>query len=521
MKAYASKLDKSSPEYIENHKKMLDSVEQLKGQLQKALYQGEEKHTVRHQEAGKLLARDRIELLLDQDSPFLELMPLAGMDQPGIVTGGSIVAGIGLVENIECLIIANVPTIRGGALNPVSVQKLQRLDVIARENRLPTIYLVESAGADLPFQSQIFNYGGSLFREITRRSRLGIPSVSVVFGSSTAGGAYIPGMSDYVIMVKNQAKVYLAGPPLVKMATNEETTDEALGGADMHSRLSGVSDYLAEDENHAIDLARQILSGLNYKKISLMPGGVFENPIYPAEEILGLASFDVRKPYEVREIIARLVDGSEFSEFKPLYGSTLVTCFAKIFGVHVGILANNGVLFPESANKGCQFIQLCNQKNIPLIFLQNITGFMVGQKYEESGVIKAGAKMINAVANSQVPAITIMMGASYGAGNYAMCGRAYEPRFLFSWPNARLAVMGPDQLVGVLGLLKKDATAAQAEQKLKLQIEQESTSYFSTSHLWDDGIIDPRDTRTVIGLCLSTIHTNKIEGARDYGVFRM
>lgn len=524
-----SQVQTRSNAYRENYQQMQELVETLQQHLQDSLDQGPEKYQQRHRAAGKLLARERVELLLDRDSPFLELMPLAGLGQ--VETGASMVAGIGLVSGVETLINASVPTIKGGAMNAYTVLKGQRLDVIAAENELPMIYLIESAGADLTQQAKIFNTGGAAFREIARRSRAGIPSISVVFGSCTAGGAYIPGMSDYVIMVEKQAKAFLAGPPLVKMATNEETDDETLGGAEMHSRLSGLSDYLARNELDAIRQARELMGCLQSPKKGPPPGPV-EPPCYDPAEILGIASADVRRPFDAREIISRVVDGSRFTEFKPLYGSTLVTGFADIHGYPVGILANNGVLFSESANKGTQFIQLCNKRQIPLLFLQNITGFMVGSKYEQEGIIKNGAKLINAIANSGVPAITILMGASYGAGNYGMSGRSYQPRFLFAWPNARLAVMGPDQLVGVLDMVQRQAAAragkevdegraAAMQQKIRQQVTEQSSPWYCSSQVWDDGVIDPRDTRHVLGICLSAIHCAPVQGTEAYGVFRI
>jgi acetyl-CoA carboxylase carboxyltransferase component len=390
--------------------------------------------------------------------------------------------------------------------------------------------MVESAGANLPDQAKIFNYGGASFRGITRRSKEGLPTISIVFGSSTAGGAYIPGMSDYTIMVKNEAKVFLAGPPLVRMATNEIVDEESLGGAKMHSTISGVSDYLAEDEMDGIRLAREIMA--NIKSLKQKPLTEIKEPVYDKEEILGVVSADVRIPFDQRELIGRIVDGSEFAEFKPLYGNTLITGFASINGYRIGILANNGVLFSEAANKGAQFIQLCNQNNTPLLFLQNITGFMVGRKYEEEGIIKHGAKLINAVSNSTVPAITIITGASYGAGNYAMCGRAYNPRFLFTYPNSRIAVMGPDQLAGVMQTIGRAAAEksgitydeeqgkAMASYMVK-EAEKQSNAWYASGQLWDDGVIDPRETRNYLKVCLDVIHNVPFEGAKGFGVFRM
>ncbi len=520
----------------ENQRQMGALCLELRERLQKSTTQGDEKYVTRHQGRGKLLARDRIELLLDQDSAFLELMPLAGWGQDDMTLGGSIVGGLGFVSGTLCVINANVPTLKGGALNEISLMKAGRLDEIALENQLPMIYLTESAGADLTQQAKIFNYGGKAFREITRRSAKGIPSISVVFGSSTAGGAYVPGMCDYTIMVKNQAKTYLAGPPLVRMAINEESDDETLGGADMHSRKSGLCDFLAENESQAILRARQVAASWAWPKLAVAQA---EEPLFPAEDLLKIASADVRKPFDAREVISRLVDGSKFLEFKPLYGDTLVCGWAKIQGQEIGILANNGVLFSPAANKGAQFIQLCNQRKTPILFLQNITGFMVGKKAEEEGIIKNGAKLINAVSNSAVPAITVIMGASYGAGNYGMCGRAYSPRFLFSWPNAKLAVMGEDQLVGVMEIIQQEKSKKTglsvgklfdgakmniAKEMLRKRISEESGPYYSTSRVWDDGIIDPRETRTVLSLCLTAIRQGELNGAgdgSDYGVFRM
>lgn len=505
-------------------------VAELEAKLQKSRYQGSDKHTAKAQAQGKLLARDRIELLLDEDSPFLELLPLAGLGLEGFGPGGTTVTGIGLVSGKICLITANVGTNKGGAVDYATLQKSIRIGEIALENRLPVINLVESAGANLPEQEKIFNYGGITFREITRRSKAGLTTISVVFGNSTAGGAYVPGMSDYTVMVKGQAKVFLAGPPLVKMATNEITDDESLGGAEMHSKVSGVSDYLAQDEADGIRLAREIVSFIDSED-AFVPHAPVEEPAYSPEEILGIVSPDPKIPYDIREVIARLTDGSKFHEFKAEYGSTLVTGFAEVHGYKVGILGNNGVLFSESANKGTQFIQLCNRSKIPLLFLQNITGFMVGRKYEEGGIIKNGAKLINAVSNSEVPAITIMVGASYGAGNYAMSGRAYQPRFLFSWPNSKIAVMGPDQLAGVMEIIQRQAAEAgggvydeemgkQMREYMMKEVAQKSSAWYSTGNIWDDGVIDPRETRHILGICLAVVNHSPIKGATSYGVFR-
>jgi acetyl-CoA carboxylase carboxyltransferase component len=510
---------------------MAEAVERLRAELKRSTLGGGEKYVQRHLERGKLLPRERVELLLDEGSHYLEIAPLAGIGIDDETPGARVIGGIGLVSGRECMISANEATAKGGSTGEAGLWKNRRLAEIAFENRLTSILLVESAGADLPVQSKIFVPGGRGFRDITRRSKFRIPTISVVFGSSTAGGAYLPGMSDYVVMVKKQAQVFLAGPPLVKMATGEVSNEEELGGAEMHSRVSGLSDYLAEDELDGIRIAREIVANFNLPKPPTPQQESFDDPVYDPDELLGIASADVRVPFDVREVIARIVDGSRFSEFKAEYGPTLVTGFARVHGFPVGILGNNGVLMSESSGKGAQFIELCNQQDIPLVFLQNITGFMVGKTYEEQGIIRNGAKLINAVSNSTVPAITIMIGGSYGAGNYAMCGRAYEPRFLFTWPNHRIAVMGPQQLSGVMDIIKREAlikagqpvdedklTAARVA--LESQITRESDCYFATARLWDDGIIDPRDTRTVLGISLSAAYNRAVEGTMEWGVFR-
>lgn len=523
-----TRIDRRSDVFKGNVDANLASLAKLEKALAKACAGGGEKYNQRFRDAGKLLPRERIEQLLDRDSYFLELCPLAGHGK--VTPGGGVVGGIGLVSGRECLITASEATVKGGSINEWGLKKSMRIGQVGVENNLPTVSLIESAGADLPNQSEIFVPGGASFRGITQRSKSRMPSVCVVFGSSTAGGAYIPGMSDYVVMVKEQAAVYLAGPPLVKMATGEESEHEELGGADMHSRISGVSDYLAQDEMDGLRLARTIVAQLGDGPAPTVPAQV-EPPLYSGEDLLGLVSADIKVPFEAREVIARLVDGSRFSEFKPLYGGTLVCGFARIHGYRVGILANNGILFSESANKGAQFIQLCNQSDTPLLFLQNTTGFMVGKDYEEGGIIKAGAKLINAVSNSTVPAITIMTGASFGAGNYAMSGRAYNPRFLFTWPNHRIGVMGGKQLAGVLDIIKRDAAAKKGVevdemslqgQKMMIEamMEQQSDPFFATARMWDDGIIDPRDTRSVLGICLSACFNRPFQGTNAWGVFR-
>lgn len=526
-----SSINPKSESFQENRKDMLEALDQLAAKLKESRFQGKAKHLEKAKAAGKFTARERIELCLDQDSPFLELLPLAGLGGKGFGTGGTTVGGIGLVAGKLCLLIANVGTHKGGAVDYATLQKSLRFGEIALKNKLPVINLVESAGANLPEQARIFNHGGATFREITRRSKLGLVTISVVFGNSTAGGAYVPGMSDYAIFVKNNAKVFLAGPPLVKMATNEIVDDESLGGAGMHSSISGVSDYLAEDERDAIRLAREIMEHIPEPESAPIEEPI-EEPLYPQEEILGILPSKLKKPLDVLELIARIIDGSRFHHFKPDYGSTLVCGFARIHGHRMGILANQGVLFSEAANKGAHFIQLCNQQGIPLLFLQNITGFMVGRQYEEEGIIKHGAKLINAVSNSTVPAITIMIGASYGAGNYAMMGRAFEPNFLFAYPNAKIAVMGSEQLSGVMESIQRESMlkaglpideeqSRMMREHLVKEVEKESNAWYASGQSWDDGIIDPRDTRTVLGICLSVIHQHKIEKNNQFGVFRM
>ncbi len=526
-----TRVDPRSEAYRINYEGMLAQVRYLEEQLALARAGGGEKYVRRHRERGKLLPRERIELLLDRDSPFLELSPLAGWGTE-YPLGGSVVTGIGVVSGVECLISANDPTVKGGAINPITLEKSFRAADIAAKNRLPVINLTESAGADLPEQAKIFVPGGRTFRDLTRRSAERIPTICLVFGSSTAGGAYVPGMSDYVVMVKGQAKVFLAGPPLVKMATNEETDDESLGGAEMHSRVSGVSDYLAEDERDAIRLGREIVAHLNWRKLGAAKMAAPEEPRYDPDELLGIGSLDVRKPFDVREVIARIVDGSRFEEFKPLYGPTLVTGWAHLHGYPLGILGNNGILFSESSEKAAQFIQLCNKIDVPLLFLQNITGYMVGLQYERGGIIKDGAKMINAVSNSSVPMFTVMIGSSYGAGNYGMCGRAYDPRFLFAWPNHRIAVMGPEQLAGVMSIVRRQSAERtgqpwdEAEDRamraaVEQRIAEESNAFYATGRVWDDGVIDPRDTRTVLGIALSAAFSNVVRGTDTFGVFRM
>lgn len=527
-----SKINVQSQAVKENRAEMLKLIEKLEKHLVESRFEGKEKHIDRARQRGKLLARERIELVLDKDSPFLELLPLAGMQRKGgFGAGGTNVSGIGLVCGKLCMINSNVGTRKGGSVDYDTVFKGLRVGQITLENRLPSINLVESGGANLPDQAKIFNYGGESFREITRRSKLGIPTISIVFGNATAGGAYIPGMSDFAIFQKKAAKVFLAGPPLVKMATNEITDDESLGGAAMHSRVSGVSDYLAEDELDAIRIAREIMQFIKVEKPHFTPTEQIKPPLFNQEEILSVVPANIKTPFDVRELIMRITDGSDFSEFKAEYGNTMVTGWAKIHGYPVGIIGNNGVIFSESANKGAQFIQLCNKNNIPLIFLQNTTGYMVGKAYEEGGIIKNGAKLINAVSNSTVPSVTLMIGSSYGAGNYGMNGRSYDPRFLFAYPNSKVGVMGSEQLAGVMEIVQRASAKSLGQpydeemgKMLKMMLVAEadktSTAWHSTSEQWDDGVIDPRETRNYLGFSLAILYNQKIEGAKDYGVWR-
>ncbi|MGQ0482218.1 MAG: acyl-CoA carboxylase subunit beta [Pseudonocardia sp.] len=532
MPVLTTSVDPSSEVFQANRKAQLAVIDQFNEQLDLAAAGGGDAYRARHHKRGRMLVRERLELLLDPDSPFLELAPLAAWGT-GYTVGASVLTGIGVVSGIECMIIGHDPTVRGGAMNPYSLRKTLRALEVARLNRLPVINMVESGGADLPTQAELFVPAGRIFHELTELSGLAIPTVALVFGNSTAGGAYVPGMCDYAVLVDKQAKVFLGGPPLVKMATGEDADDESLGGAEMHSRVSGLSDYFAVDERDAIRLGREIMSRLNWRKLGPAPALDPAPPKYDPEEILGIVSGDVKVPFDPREILARTVDGSDFSEYKPLYGTSLVTGWASIHGYPVGVLANHrGVLFSEEAKKASEFILLANQTDTPLIFLQNTTGYMVGTSYEQGGIIKDGAKMINAVTNSQVPHLTIAMASSFGAGNYGMSGRAYDPRLMFAWPGSKLAVMGAAQLAGVLSIVGKASAAdrglpfdeeadAKRRATIEAQIENESHAFYVSARLYDDGIIDPRDTRTVLGMSLSAVHSNTVAGRRGFGVFRM
>ena len=521
---------------MSNREAMLDKISALDAEHAKAVAGGGERSVKRHHDRGKLMPRERIELLVDEGSAFLELSPLAGWGSDFAV-GASVVTGIGVIEGVECLITANDPSVKGGASNPWTVKKIFRASQIAAENGLPTISLVESGGADLPTQKEIFIPGGKLFRDITRASAAKLPTIALVFGNSTAGGAYVPGMSDYTVMVRERAKVFLGGPPLVKMATGEESDDESLGGAEMHARTSGLADYLAEDERDAIRIGRRIVARLNWRRSRPAPTAYAE-PDSDPDDLLDLLPTDLKVPFDPREVIARICDGvsptngAVFDEFKPLYGTSLVTGWARIQGHPVGVLANaQGVLFSEDAQKATQFVQLANQSDTPLLFLHNTTGYMVGQAYEQGGIIKHGAMMINAISNSTVPHLTVVMGASYGAGNYGMNGRAFDPRFLFTWPSAKSAVMGPAQLAGVLEIVAQQSAESKGEvfdaegfkgvkELVEAQVEEQSLPFFLSGMLYDDGVIDPRDTRTVLGICLSVIDNLPFTGTDRFGVFR-
>jgi 3-methylcrotonyl-CoA carboxylase beta subunit/propionyl-CoA carboxylase len=527
-------VDRASDEFRANRDRMAALVRELADRTAAAREGGGPRYLQRHREQGKLPVRERIEKLLDAGSPFLELSPLAAWEMyDNEAPGAGIVTGVGRVSGREVLVVANDATVKGGTYYPMTVKKHVRAQQVALENRLPCVYLVDSGGAFLPLQAEVFpdrDHFGRIFFNQARMSAEAIPQIAVVLGSCTAGGAYVPAMSDETIIVRGTGTIFLGGPPLVKAATGEEVTAEELGGADVHTRLSGVADYLAEDDEHALHLARTIVSTLHTRK-SLPELEAPEDPRYDPEEIYGIIPADTRKPYDVREVIARVVDGSRFDEFKERYGATLVTGFARLHGFLVGILANNGVLFSESALKAAHFIEVCNLRRIPLVFLQNITGFIVGRQYERSGIAKDGAKMVHAVANSVVPKFTVIVGGSFGAGNYGMCGRAYEPRLLWMWPNARISVMGGEQAAGVLTTVKRDQLAreggslseaeeATIREPILEKYEREGSPYYSTARLWDDGILDPSRTREALALGLSMAYNAPIPPAR-FGVFRM
>jgi 3-methylcrotonyl-CoA carboxylase beta subunit len=531
-----STIDVDSREFAANTAAMNALVADLRAKLDAATQGGSEEARARHAGRGKLLARERIDLLLDPGTPFLELSPLAAYGMyGGDVHSASLITGIGRVSSRECVIIANDATIKGGTYYPMTVKKHLRAQEIARENHLPCIYMVDSGGAFLPLQDEIFpdeRHFGRIFYNQARMSALGIPQIAIVMGSCTAGGAYVPAMSDESIIVRNQGTIFLGGPPLVKAATGEEVSAEELGGAEVHSRQSGVTDYYAMDDAHAVGIARRIVANLNRVVRPYLEIREAQEPLFPADELYGIVPADPRTPYDVRDVIARIVDASELDEFKALYGQTLICGFARIHGFPIGILANNGILFSESALKGTHFIELASQRNIPLLFLQNITGFMVGRKYEAGGIAKDGAKMVTAVATTNVPKYTVIIGGSYGAGNYGMCGRAYGPRFLWMWPNARISVMGGEQAASVLGLLRQEATEAKGgawsaeddeafKAPIREQYERQGHPYYATARLWDDGVIDPADTRTVLGLALAAGLNAPPPAPTRFGIFRM
>jgi 3-methylcrotonyl-CoA carboxylase beta subunit len=528
MTALSSAIDPGSAEFARNAEAMKALVADLRAKLEAAMQGGSEEARARHVARGKLLARERINLLLDPGTPFLELSPLAAHGMyGGDVHSASLITGIGRVSGRECVVIANDATIKGGTYYPMTVKKHLRAQEIAAQNRLPCVYLVDSGGGYLPEQDSVFpdrEHFGRIFFNIANMSAAGIPQIACVMGSCTAGGAYVPAMSDESIIVRGQGTIFLGGPPLVKAATGEVVTPEELGGAEVHTRVSGVADHYAQNDAHALALVRRIVSNLNYRKSVSVDVREPREPLYAAEEIYGIIPADTRKPYDVREVIARLVDGSELDEFKQNYGTTLVTGFAHLHGYPVAILANNGILFSESSLKATHFIELAAQRGIPLIFLQNITGYMVGKKYEAGGIAKDGAKMVTAVATAKVPKFTVILGGSFGAGNYGMCGRAYSPRFLWMWPNARISIMGGEQAASVLATVRGNFASPSEEEAFKApireQYERQGHPYYASARLWDDGVVDPADTRSLLGLAISASLNAPVEDTR-FGVFRM
>jgi 3-methylcrotonyl-CoA carboxylase beta subunit/propionyl-CoA carboxylase len=535
MRRISSSIDPSGAEFRRNAEHHRALAHQLRERLEEVQEGGSAKARELHTSRGKLLVRERVERLLDPGSPFLELSPLAAREvYDGPLPAAGLITGIGNVHGRQVMIVANDATVKGGTYHPLTVKKHVRAQEIAQENRLPCIYLVDSGGAFLPLQADVFpdrDHFGRIFYNQARMSALSVPQISAVLGSCTAGGAYVPAMSDEVVIVKEQGTIFLGGPPLVKAATGEEVSAEELGGGDVHTRLSGVADHLARDDEHALRLVRDIVRNLGHRPKVTVDRSEPEGPHYDPEELYGIIPSDVRKPLEIREVIARLVDGSRMHEFKERYGSTLVCGFSRIWGYPVGIIANNGVLFSESALKAVHFIEMCGQRHIPLLFLQNITGFMVGRKYEQGGIAKDGAKMVNAVSNVRVPRFTVIVGGSYGAGNYGMCGRAYQPRLLFMWPHAKISVMGGEQAAGVLAQVKRDQLArggkswsdadeAAFKQPILDKYELEGSAYYSSARLWDDGILEMMQTRDVLGLSLEMALNAPAEESR-YGVFRM
>ena len=535
MAIFESKFTSRSDDFKANAAAMQALVDDLKQKVAAAALGGSEDARSKHVARGKLLPRDRVQMLLDPGTPFLELSQLAAVDMyQNAAPSAGIITGVGRIAGQECVIVCNDATVKGGTYYPITVKKHLRAQEIAEQNNSPCVYLVDSGGANLPNQDEVFadrDHFGRIFYNQANLSAKGVPQIAVVMGSCTAGGAYVPAMSDESIIVKDQGTIFLAGPPLVKAATGEVVTAEELGGADVHTRLSGVADHLALNDQHALSLTRSIVANLNRQKSHQLVLRDVVEPIYPAHELYGVIPVDTRKPFDIHEVIARIVDGSEFDEFKARYGTTLICGFAHIFGMPVGIIANNGILFSESAQKGTHFIELCCQRKIPLVFLQNITGFMVGKKYENEGIARNGAKMVTAVATAAVPKLTVIIGGSFGAGNYGMCGRAFSPRFLWMWPNARISVMGGEQAASVLATVKRDSIEAKGgvwsseeeaafKQPIKEQYEHQGHPYYATARLWDDGIIDPADTRMVLGLGLSASLNAPIPETK-FGLFRM
>ncbi|WP_375576440.1 carboxyl transferase domain-containing protein [Paracidovorax oryzae] len=530
-----SRLNPRSADFQANASAMRALVQDLRDRAAQAALGGSEAARAKHTARGKLLPRDRVRELLDPGSPFLEIAPLAALGMYGDeAPGAGLIAGIGRVSGVDCMVVCNDATVKGGTYYPMTVKKHLRAQEIAQQNRLPCIYLVDSGGANLPNQDEVFpdrDHFGRIFYNQAQMSAQGIAQIAVVMGSCTAGGAYVPAMSDESIIVKNQGTIFLGGPPLVKAATGEVVTAEDLGGGDVHTRLSGVADHLAQNDLHALQLARHAVRNLNRERAPAACTAAPQTPAFEAQELYGVIPVDTRKPFDVREIIARIVDGSEFDEFKARYGTTLVTGFARIEGMPVGIIANNGILFSEAALKGAHFIELCCQRKIPLVFLQNITGFMVGRKYENEGIARNGAKMVTAVATAAVPKFTIVIGGSFGAGNYGMCGRAYSPRFLWMWPNARISVMGGEQAASVLATVRRDGIEAKGgawsmeeeeafKAPIRRQYEEQGHPYYATARLWDDGVIDPADTRRVLALGLAAARNAPVEDTK-FGIFRM
>ena len=535
MSVLDTRVNSRSDAFRQNAARMAEIVADLRAQVARVVEGGDAGARAKHVARGKLLPRERLERLLDPGAPFLELSQLAAHGLYGDeVPAAGIITGIGRVSGRECVVVVNDATVKGGTYYPMTVKKHLRAQEVARQNRLPCIYLVDSGGANLPNQDEVFpdkdDFGRIFYNQATMSAE-GIPQIAVVMGSCTAGGAYVPAMSDEAVIVKNQGTIFLGGPPLVKAATGEVVTAEELGGGDVHTRISGVADHLAEDDSHALSLARRLVAALNHAKRIGLDVREPKEPLHDPRELYGVIPADPRQPFDIREVIARIVDGSALEEFKPRYGATLVTGFARLWGYPVGIIANNGILFAESALKGAHFVELCNQRGIPLVFLQNITGFMVGKQYENGGIARDGAKLVTAVASSVVPKFTVIIGGSFGAGNYGMCGRAYDPRFLWMWPNARIGIMGGEQAASVLATVKRDvidagggAWSATEEEEFKApiraQYEEQNSPYYSTARLWDDGIIDPLDTRRVLGLGLAAVSHAPIP-APSYGIFRM